>query len=438
MTEDLRVGKNKRLCEEADQRPIIKVRSKKLYLHFTILKYHLMKNFYTLAACVIVAFTSMAQSPRTVLLETRETTQLQAVADGICEKESVKALYGNNMAVISFHDDDVFGGGDPLYSQAAGDWSTFFAPPNYPSGLVDRVSFNGMNLNLGLSLWADTIASRINQTTDGLVTMPEVLYDAAENEAFVRVQVNFTEDIIDNRDLRFFLYLVQDGLVADQLVDTLGGSPCSLFSDTIDTAFNFVHNDVVIASPSNFDGVENIIANQTSSGMQFTTSFAFDLPNGVSIDDVRVVGFVSNYTPSEVTQNQVVNAAKSSTFTLYDSQDLTDDNHPENVDNPNSEFFPGNWPTAVGTIKGESIPAVAYPNPITDLGIVEFHLPEAQMIDVSLYDVMGKRVATIYTQQLASGRQLAALNAFNYAPGTYFVRIEGDGFLEQLPVVIAR
>ena len=398
-----------------------------------------MKNLYILSACILAVCSGLAQSPRTVLLEVRETTQLPAVAEGICMKEEVKSLYGNSLAVISMHDDDVFNGGDPMYREFAGNWATFFAPALYPSGLVDRVSYNGTDLNLGLSLWVDSIASRINQTSDGLVTLPEVLYDDNTNEIFVRIQINFSQGSIENRDLRFFLYLVQDGVVANQLVDTTGGmAPCTLFSDTTDTAYNFIHNDVAIANPSGFDGVDNIIPLQTNVDGQYTTEFSFDLPAGVSIDDVRVVGFVAEYTPSEVGNNKVVNAAKSDDFTLYDSTDPNDPNHPENKNNPNSRFFRDNWPLGIGDPASDAVRASVYPNPVIDLGIVEFHLPSKQKVRVGIYDVTGKEVVVLYEQMLAEGRQVAAFNALTLDQGTYFVRVEGDAFLQQVPVVIAR
>ena len=397
-----------------------------------------MKNLYILSACILAVCSGLAQSPRTVLLEVRETTQLPAVAEGICMKEEVKSLNGNSLAVISMHDDNVFNGGDPMYRDFAGNWATFFAPALYPSGLVDRVSYNGNDLNLGLSLWVDTIASRINQTSDGLVTLPEVLYDNNTNEVFVRIQVNFSSGSIENRDLRFFLYLVQDGVVANQLVDTAGGmAPCTLFSDTTDTAYNFMHNDVAIANPSGFDGIDGIIPLQTNLDGQYSTEFAFDLPAGASIDDVRAVGFVAEYTPGEVAKNMVVNAAKSENFTLYDSTDPTDPNHPDNRNNPNSRFFRDNWPVGVDDPGSKVIPASVYPNPVTDLGTVEFHLPSKQKVRVGIYDVTGKEVAVLYEQLLAEGRQVAAFNALRIEQGTYFVRIEGDSFLQQVPVVIA-
>ncbi len=399
-----------------------------------------MKKIYTATTLFLFAVCALAQSPRTVLLETKETTQLEAVGEGICMKEQVKGLYGPNLAIISMHDDNIFDGGDPMYRPFVGDWATFFAPAIYPAGLVDRVSYNGNDLNLGLSLWVDTIAARINRTTDALVTLPEVLYDDNENEIFVRMQVNYTKLNIENREMRFFLYLVQDGVIADQRIDTTGGAaPCSLFSDTIDTAFNFSHEDVAIANPSGFDGIDNILPLQTDVGMQYTTSFAFPVPDGVSIDDVRVVGFVAEYTPSSVSDNKVVNAAKSETFTLYDSNDPSDPNHPDNPDNPNSASNPSNWPSSINeAAAAPSIAASVYPNPITDLGVIEFHLPAREVIDVSVYDVTGKMVRSIYQQELAEGRQLAAISAFDFEPGTYFVRIAGKGFIEQVLVIIAR
>lgn len=411
-----------------------------------------MKNVYLILGALILSTASMAQSPRTVLLETRETTQLMPSAEGICAKENVKAQFGSDVAIISFHDDNIFNGGDPLYNAVAAEWATFFAPANYPGGLIDRVSYNGTSLNLADDLWSDTIAARLNRPTDGLVTLPEVLYDSNTREIFVRIQVNFTEDVIENRDLRFFCYITRDNMAADQYVNPQN-VPCGIFPtsqlDTIDTNVvgmdtnyvaimpDYLHDNVAIASPSTFSGVENIIPNQVSVDMQKTTTLTYTLPNGVDLADLTVVGFVANFTPSDVTLNRVVNAAKERNFTFYDSSDPKDPNHPDNSNNPNSQFNPANWPTGINETP-DFKKAQVYPNPVNDLAVVEFQLYERAQVKVTLLDITGKQVDVIYNQELAQGRQIAAFNGANYAPGMYFVMIESKHQTEKIPVIISR
>lgn len=395
-----------------------------------------MKQFFTLSI-LLASLGLFAQSSRTVLFEMSESVWTPASVEAICAKEDLRTTYGDDIAIISFHPDNVQNGGDPLYNTISSQWADIFGINQFGRASIDRVAFNGTSLtSLGISNWSDTIAARINRSTVGEVTLPELLYDPNTDEIYVRVQMNFTKDVIELKDFRFFCYLVEDGKTEIQLVDTNLLAGCSLFNDTLDTAYAFSHNDVVKRNPSTYEGTDDIIPNEVSDGDQYTKAYSMSMPSGVSIDDVRIVAFVADYNAGDITTNEVINAVDEADFTEYDSSDETDPNHPDNPDNPNSILNPSSWPTAVKEVDSESLSINVSPMPISDLGIVSFELGTRQVVEVSLYGIDGVLIQTIYNQELAAGRQKSALSRGSLAAGAYLIRVKGETFDVSKPILI--
>jgi len=398
-----------------------------------------MKRSFTLLVLLAASLYGISQSPRTVLLEVSESTWTPGTSTIVCAKEEMKALFGDDIAVISYHWDDLQNGGDPMYQNFAEQWALTFNVTQWGRGAIDRVSYNGTTMtSLDPALWSDTIAARLNRTTIGEVTLPEVLYDPNYDEIFVRAQMKFTEGFIDNKEMRFFCYLVEDGVVADQVVDTFALGNCTLYSDTLDTTFNFSHQDVARLNPSTYQGTDGILPVQASAGNQFNSIYTFDKPAGSNLGGLRVVAFVAEYDNADITKNEVINAAHKATFTTYDKDNTSDPNHPDNPDNPNSRYNQNNWPAGVGEQPAVDIAARVYPNPVRDLGIIEFTVPSMQQVAVSLLDMQGRKVLDIYRQQLAAGKQRAAFTTRNLEPGMYIARIQGDGFARQVHIVVTR
>jgi len=387
-----------------------------------------MRHFSLIAAMMsLLISAASAQAPRTVLLEVTESTWDANTSSVICAKENVKSLYPDDVAVISYHTDNVINGGDPLFNNVSNNWSGALGINAFARGVIDRVSYNGTNLiSVTSENWADTIAARLNRTSIGLVTMPEVLIDPATDEIYARVQVDFQDDNIELEDYRFFCYITQNGLVADQLVDT-NAALCSILPDTNDTTYGFSHQDVAIGNPGGPSGIENIIPVEISNGSRYTRAFTFDIPSGVDLTDLTVVGFVAQWNDQDVTRRRVINAAKSSDYTEYDSSDESDPNHPDNPNNPNSVNNPNYWPTGVSEVNIDQEVRV-YPNPMKELGIVEFTVPSTQRVSVKVYGLDGRLVKQVYDQKLAAGYQKAAVSGSDLSNGLYIIHIQGQTF----------
>ena len=411
-----------------------------------------MKHVYTIGILLFGIATSYAQSTRTVLLETTESIWVASNAENICNKEDVKSQFNDDeLAVISFHTDDLINGGDPMFKTFANEWAQTYFVTSFDRGAIDRVSYNGTTMtSLSGQVWEDTIQARINRSTDGLVTIPELLYDESEEEIFVRVQLDITDSTFSvvNRELRFFLYLVEDGIEHPQRLDlTTNLGACTLFPgpfDTIDVngseahlQSDFRHNDVAILNPSKYNGTDNIISQQPKIGDRFHSVYSFNKPSGVSLDNLRVVGFVANYSNADITKNELINTAQNDVFVTYEKTDITDPNHPDNPENPNSQKNPDNWPTAVQEIEGFNSEMKVSPNPISNLAIVSYDAPYRNVVTVGIYNLNGALVQEVYSQQLSAGPHKAAFNVREMANGVYFVRVSSEDFVSQQTIVVA-
>lgn len=68
-----------------------------------------------------------------------------------------------------------------------------------------------------------------------------------------------------------------------------------------------------------------------------------------------------------------------------------------------------------------------YPNPFNPLTTIEFDLPEAAIVSLRIYNILGQEVGVLLDHiSLDQGRQIADFDASNLASGVYFYRVTAD------------
>jgi hypothetical protein len=72
--------------------------------------------------------------------------------------------------------------------------------------------------------------------------------------------------------------------------------------------------------------------------------------------------------------------------------------------------------------------AAAYPNPFRDRSTLALDVAAAQDVTVELFDVLGRRVATVHDGPLAVGQHRVVIEAVGLPAGIYVVRAEGEAF----------
>ncbi|MBX2819682.1 MAG: T9SS type A sorting domain-containing protein [Rhodothermaceae bacterium] len=91
-------------------------------------------------------------------------------------------------------------------------------------------------------------------------------------------------------------------------------------------------------------------------------------------------------------------------------------------------------------IHAEEVPQIAqwsvYPNPTQSDVTVSFTVPESSPVHITVYDLLGRTVATLTSSQYAPGNHQANWNPTNTAPGVYLVQLDVAGQRETRKVVV--
>lgn len=79
-----------------------------------------------------------------------------------------------------------------------------------------------------------------------------------------------------------------------------------------------------------------------------------------------------------------------------------------------------------------------YPNPFNPSTEILFEVARQTAVRIHVFDVLGRRVATVVDGIRAPGRHTAPLTPGRLAPGTYFYRLEAGAFSETRAMVVVR
>lgn len=69
-----------------------------------------------------------------------------------------------------------------------------------------------------------------------------------------------------------------------------------------------------------------------------------------------------------------------------------------------------------------------FPDPFNPTTRIEYTLPKRGYVALTVYDILGERVATLLSGEQGSGKHVLTLDASGYASGFYFYRLYAEGF----------
>jgi len=102
----------------------------------------------------------------------------------------------------------------------------------------------------------------------------------------------------------------------------------------------------------------------------------------------------------------------------------------------------GNFIT--GLIKNEElIPDIYglsqnYPNPFNPVTNIKFDIPKSGLVKITVYDLLGREVATLVNEQMQPGSYNVDWDASNYPSGVYFYKLETEKFSESKKMVLVK
>jgi FG-GAP repeat/Secretion system C-terminal sorting domain len=71
-----------------------------------------------------------------------------------------------------------------------------------------------------------------------------------------------------------------------------------------------------------------------------------------------------------------------------------------------------------------------YPNPFNPSTTIEFSIPQQSFVTLKVYDLLGREVRTLVSEDLQTGSYKTEFSGINLTSGTYFYRLVVDGFTQ--------
>jgi len=71
-----------------------------------------------------------------------------------------------------------------------------------------------------------------------------------------------------------------------------------------------------------------------------------------------------------------------------------------------------------------------YPNPFNPSTTIEFTLLKSEFVELKVYNILGKEVATLVSKKLNQGNHTYTFDGKHLASGVYYYRIEAGNFVE--------
>jgi hypothetical protein len=79
-----------------------------------------------------------------------------------------------------------------------------------------------------------------------------------------------------------------------------------------------------------------------------------------------------------------------------------------------------------------------YPNPFNPSTTIRYQLPVASEVKLEVYDVLGKKVATLVSERQAAGYYQYVWNADGLTSGVYFYRLQAGTFTQTKKMILVK
>jgi len=79
-----------------------------------------------------------------------------------------------------------------------------------------------------------------------------------------------------------------------------------------------------------------------------------------------------------------------------------------------------------------------YPNPFNPTTKIKFDIRKASNTKLTIYNILGKEIATLVNEKLSAGSYEVDWNGSGYPSGVYFYKLTTDGFYDVKKMVLIK
>jgi hypothetical protein len=79
-----------------------------------------------------------------------------------------------------------------------------------------------------------------------------------------------------------------------------------------------------------------------------------------------------------------------------------------------------------------------YPNPFNPVTTIKYQLARAGQVDLSIYNILGQKIATLVSEKQSAGIYNVTWDASNYSSGMYFYRIQSDRYTAIKKLIVVK
>ena len=79
-----------------------------------------------------------------------------------------------------------------------------------------------------------------------------------------------------------------------------------------------------------------------------------------------------------------------------------------------------------------------YPNPFNPTTTIEFALPNAEQVKLTIFDILGRQVTTLIDKRMEAGQHSVTFDASRFATGVYFYNLQTSDFVETKKMMLLK
>jgi len=79
-----------------------------------------------------------------------------------------------------------------------------------------------------------------------------------------------------------------------------------------------------------------------------------------------------------------------------------------------------------------------FPNPFNPTTNISFNLPSESFVSLKVFDVLGKEVAVLLSEEMPPGKHTRQWNALSFPSGVYFYRLQAGSFVDAKKTILLR